>query len=269
MSKVCRILGVLAVASAVYAQQAEQRYVWFPSPIEGQSMEFALSNRSIRFLDAQNDPVTLRGQTVQQGAFKVFRTTDNKVYPILESTDRKLVALLGFDRWPNDYLGRLRDGGAWERLMSQDAPFATHGFAVEGGLVQNATSTPPSSAESLSRLFESPSSSWVSSANPVGTQIAFTVSYGTRRLYIANGFVNPKNLAEWEEYSRVRSLEIRSGQATQTVELADTPNFQVVNLSRPVPANGRLTLVIQSVHPGRRPAAALNLIIPVFAGREN
>ncbi len=268
MIKVLRMIGLVALAGLAWAQQAEVRYVWFPSPIQGEDMELEFTGRVLRVFSKGQVTQTLEGQLAREGAFQVFRTA-GKAYPVLESSDKKLLVLAGFSDWPNNYIARRRDGGAWERLMRADSPLASHGFLIEGGLASEPVSTPATPPESLSKLFDTPAASWVSPANPVGTRIDFEVPYGTKRLYIANGFIDPNNLRAWENYSRVRQLEIQVGQNRQVVNLEDNPNFQLINLTNPVPAGGKVSLVIRSVYSGRQAAAALNMVIPVYLGRED
>lgn len=268
MRKVFQIIGLVTIANLVWAQQAEQRYIWFPSPVVGEDLEFGFNGTTIRFFNKGQVTSILNGQQVRDGVFTVFRTADNKRYPILESDDKKLLVLMGFDQWPINYFGRRRDGGAWEQKIKGDSPLATHGFTIEGGLAARPVSAPATSADLLRNLFETPAASWLSPTNPVGTRIEFTATYGTRTLYIANGFVDLKNLANWSTYARVRQIEIIIGQNSQRVELKDQPNFQVINLNSPVPAGATVSVVIRSVYAGRQSQAALNMIIPMYLGRE-
>lgn len=268
MIKVIQYIGLITLVSMAWAQEASVRYVWFPSSVPGQDLELEFNGRILRILSQGQVTQTFEGESAREGVFQVFRS-GGKVYPVLESTDKKLLALVGFADWPNDYIARRRDRGAWERLMQKDSPLATHGFAIEGGLALSASTTPATPAESIARIFNTPAASWVSPNNPVGAKIEFEVPYGTQRLYIANGFIDPKNLRAWETYGRVRQLEIQSGQNRQVVNLEDNPNFQVINLSAPVSPGAKISLVIRSIYSGRQPAAALNMVIPVYLGRED
>lgn len=263
------VLGI-GMVSAAHAQDSTQAYLWVSRITPEQDMHLTWNGRQLRIYSGPLEEAFLvydqSGRLERVGGLSFFITPEDR-WLVIGSTDNKVLALTTPNlRHPPFILARSMADRSWLDARHRSPPTGSPGLGAELDLVASAASEPPT--QDLVNLFTTPFRSWLSPARAVGTRIRFRVPYGTRLIYIANGFVDPERAEAWGDYARVREMDLFMGPAVRGIQLQDRPEFQAVTLTTPVREGQELSLVIRSVYPGRRPEAALNMIIPVILGRE-